>query len=117
MFKQFNEVGETYSSILVNEGITTIDKLLEMTPIQLDKKLKTNSLGQWLLNSAKKLPRFDIVFKKVNHVENTLEVKCVLQNIDEIRECGDGCTLGLFNPIMFILGDMNNNLLFNESFK
>ena len=104
---------------MINEGITTIDKLLETSPIKLDKILNKNGLGQSLLNSAKKLPRFDIVFKKVNpnQVAYTLEVAYVLRNIDDIRECGDGGTLGLFNPIMFILGDMNNNLLFYQRFK
>ena len=113
MFKQFNKVGATYSSNLINEGITTIDKLLELSPIRLDQILNKNGLGQSLLNSAKKLPKFEIQFKKINtnQISHTLEVRCVLLNYEDLKECGDGGTLGLYNPMIFVMGDMNNNLL------
>ena len=108
-----NKVGATDSANLIEAGITTIDKLLQSSPINLETILNKNGLGQSLLNSAKKLPKFEIQFKKINtnQISHTLEVRCVLLNYEDLKECGDGGTLGLYNPMIFVMGDMNNNLL------
>ena len=82
---------------------------MQSSPINLDTILEKNGLGQSLHKSAKKLSKFEIQFQKINpnQTEYTLEVSLVLVNYEDLIECGEGGTLGLKNPIIFLLGDMH----------
>ena len=129
LFKQFNRIGPALSQALLNAEIDSFDKILSTQPRQLEKILnKHPPFGNQIIETIQKLPHFKIEFDLIEKNENKstnkknklnpttimLDIRCVMTNSAFLNTCEKGGCLGYSNPIMFILGDEKNNLIFAQ---
>jgi hypothetical protein len=126
IFKQFSRIGTALSSTLVNANITTFDEILKMNAHQLERILNKNApFGELLLETIQKLPKFRIKFELLdrsniqirNNESFILDIKCILENYEELSKCKNGGTLGYSSELAFIVGDEKNNLLCSQHLK
>ena len=127
LFTQFNGIGITLSSHLVNEGITTFAKVLELGEARIEAILNKNSaFGTSFVESIKRLPQFEIIFSRTlaKHTlkHNTklsqsddndeiayIDIQCKMLNFAELR--ADGNTLGECSQLIIVVGDSCNTLI------
>ena len=132
IFKQFNRIGPALSQTFVNAGIDSINKILQIDPRQLERILNKNQpFGNTILQTIQNLPTFKIEFNlhiidkkqsfnkaKTSNLSTEkdfiLDVSCMMTNYEQLTECENGGSLGYYNPMMFILGDEKNNLMFAQ---
>lgn len=114
LFIQFSRIGPALSQALVNANITSINKLLNTNPRQMEVILKKSKpYGDTVIATLRNLPEFSISFNKLNNDQNNdkccVDVICSMDNHNYLDD--DGGQLGLAHPLMFILGDEKHNLL------
>jgi hypothetical protein len=126
IFKQFSRIGTALSSALVNANITTFDQMLKMNAHELERILNKNApFAELVLETIQKLPKLQIKFELINRSnmqisndENLLlDIKCILNNYEELSKYENGGTLGYKSELIFIVGDEKNNLLCSQRLK
>lgn len=130
VFKQFARIGITMSQTLISHGIQSFnDALVKCDSNRLELILnKTVPFGNMFLDAVRRLPRFKINFELLSRkFENTkdlnekiaLNVCCQMENYAELIDINEnndptgGCS-SLNNPIMLIIGDENDNLIYAQ---
>jgi hypothetical protein len=135
IFTQFNQLGATASSYLINKNVTSFEKILELSEQAVASIIGKNiTFASKLIEAVKLLPKFEVTWNITNrksiasktnnahaaYCDSTdetasIEVCCSLLNFEDLSE--NGGTLGAKNKMVVIIGDSNNNLVYYQRIK
>jgi hypothetical protein len=116
VFKQFTRIGIGLSQHLVNNGIASFADALKHDVAYLDRVLNRAGYGAQVRDAVRSLPNFTIEFALVKQERDriVLNVACTMTNWESLKASD---LLGASNPIMFVAGDMHDNLIGNQRLK
>ena len=121
VFKQFTRIGTALSQAFVSNSLTSFRSVLKYDATRLDMTLNSKMVGfgHQVLGLVKQLPFFSASFTLLKHDRENdrvcINVKCRMDNYLEMDE--QGGSLGMSNPVMILVGDNYDNLIFAQKLK
>lgn len=123
IFRQFQNIGDVISKLLVKANITTFESLLGMHPSRIENIVNKNPpFGIRLIETVKNLPQFEISFQYLDTNSRDPEkclvaVHCIVKNNNHIKQAINNGSVTFFPMFYFVLGDSRNNLISSVQLK